>query len=544
MQEDKFIIESINMERIIIDNFRKIKDKWDIKLSPVTFFVGTNNSGKSSVLKSLMLLDDYGNSNDHFTLKFNQAHSNNHKIDCYSNAINRFNSDNRNYDIRFCVENDDYLIEYTFTPLESVNNKFEKGRLKKLKFTSISDNSYLLIYHLAADEYQLELVNNFINKSNSNDEIFEDKSSYESMKFATESNIKELSNQLLNFEGSTSDRISLIDDINNNESLLKRLKVKIKEFEQKISKTDSLFQPKFKLNNFDDNRTIERVLRKVLSIYFNESDKKSGYSNSKTEMQKVSFMLESISESLKLNVTHLTPNRNSQTRLYVNSMKTNDISNIIDEYFDFPIKANTEADMFLKHWMDKFDIGIDYRITSIQGLATIIEIKEFNSVEKRKKGEEDKDWINLVDKGFGAGQIFSILLRIATAINKIDLVKISNSKRKGNSFMSNHNQILLIEEPEANLHPAFQSKLADLFYQAALTFGLRFIVETHSEYIIRNSQLIHLKQINKENEILSIYYFDKNNGPYQMKYRNDGRFTNEFGTGFFDVNSNLIFELP
>ena len=28
-----------------------------------------------------MLLDDYGNSTDHFTLKFNKEHSNNHKID-------------------------------------------------------------------------------------------------------------------------------------------------------------------------------------------------------------------------------------------------------------------------------------------------------------------------------------------------------------------------------------------------------------------------------------------------------------------------------
>jgi predicted ATPase len=279
------------------------------------------------------------------------------------------------------------------------------------------------------------------------------------------------------------------------------------------------------------------VLRKVLSFYYNESDKKSGYINSKTEMQKVSFMLEKISESLKFNVSHLTPNRNSQTRLYVNKERTNDIFNIIEDYFEFPIKVKTEADMFLKHWMEVFDIGIDYRITSIQGLATIIEIKEFNGVEKRKKNEEYKDWINLVDKGFGAGQIFSILLRIATAINKIKQGKTTNT----NSISSN-NQILLIEEPEANLHPALQSKLADLFYQAALTFGLRFIIETHSEYIIRNSQLIHLKQINKDTNVFSVYYFDEN-GPYEMKYRDDGSFNKPFGEGFLDVVDDIALEI-
>jgi predicted ATPase len=525
------------MKRITIKNFRKIKGEWDIKLSPVTFFVGPNNSGKSSVLKSLMLLDDYGNSNDHFTLKFNKKHFDNHKIDSYTNAINRYNSYTRNFDISFCIENNNYLIEYTFTPLEIINDKCEKGKLIKLKFTLISDNSYLLITHLAGDEYQLEVNNFFINKSNLIDDLFEDNTSYIEMKVNAEATLSEKSIQLFNFKGSTNDRIVLVNEINILDNGLKKLNIKIKEIQQKLSKSDYILQPKFKLSDFDNIRTIERVLRKVLSFYYNESDKKSGYINSKTEMQKVSFMLEKISESLKFNVSHLTPNRSSQTRLYVNKERTNDIFNIIEDYFEFPIKVNTEADMFLKHWMEVFDIGIDYRITSIQGLATIIEIKEFNGVEKRKKNEEYKDWINLVDKGFGAGQIFSILLRIATAINKIKQGKTTNT----NSISSN-NQILLIEEPEANLHPALQSKLADLFYQAALTFGLRFIIETHSEYIIRNSQLIHLKQINKDTNVFSVYYFDEN-GPYEMKYREDGSFNKPFGEGFLDVVDDIALEI-
>ena len=524
------------MEKITINNFRKIKNQWDINLSPVTFFVGTNNSGKSSVLKSLMLLDDYGNSIDHFILKFNKEHSNNHKIDCFSSAINRYNADSGNYDISFCIENNNYLIDYTFTPLESINDKFEKGKLKRLKFTLISDNSYLLINHLAGNEYQLELDNFFINKNNSIDDLFEDNTSYLEMKFNTEANLSEKSIQLFNFKGSTNDRITLVNDINNLDNSLKKLNVKIKEIQQNISKSNYILQPTFKLNDFDDNRTLERILRRVLSIYFNEADKKTGYINSKSEMQKVSFMLESISDSLKLNVTHLTPNRNSQSRLYVSGMKTNDIYNIIEDYFESPIKMNSEADLFLKHWMEVFDIGIDYRITSMQGLATIIEIKENNDLEKRRKV-----WINLVDKGFGAGQIFSILMQIAIAINKIKPAKTNNSKNT--KFEGNKsNQILLIEEPEANLHPALQSKLADLFYQAALTFGLRFIIETHSEYIIRKSQLIHLQQVNKDNNIFSVYYFDKN-GPYEMKYLNDGSFNIPFGEGFLDVVDDIALEI-
>ena len=40
------------MDKIKISNFRKVKGTWDLNLAPVTFFTGTNNSGKSSVLKS------------------------------------------------------------------------------------------------------------------------------------------------------------------------------------------------------------------------------------------------------------------------------------------------------------------------------------------------------------------------------------------------------------------------------------------------------------------------------------------------------------
>jgi predicted ATP-dependent endonuclease of OLD family len=185
------------MEKITINNFRKIKGEWDIKLSPVTFFVGPNNSGKSSVLKSLMLLDDYGNSNDHFTLKFNQEHSYNHKIDSYSNAINRYNLSEKNFDIEFKIANELYAIEFCFFPYEYIGERFEKGKLKSLKFNSNIDNSFLSITHIAANEYQVELDTNFYYKTRVNDEIFEDMQSYESMLFVTQNNI-DLKYQYLN----------------------------------------------------------------------------------------------------------------------------------------------------------------------------------------------------------------------------------------------------------------------------------------------------------------------------------------------------------
>lgn len=513
------------MKKIALNNFRKIKENWELELAPITFLVGTNNSGKSSILKALMLLDDYGNSTDHFTLKFNKEHSNNHKIDCYSNAINRYNFNTKNFDLEFNIENELYSIEFCFFPYEYVGEKFEKGKLKSLKFNSNIDNSFLSIKHVAANEYQVELDTNFYYKTRVNDEIFEDVQSYEAMLVTNLDSIEQKNKNLINLSLNLKERITLKAEIDDLSKFSKKIKDKIKDLNNRLSRDNYILQPKINLSEFDSFRNLDRVLLRSLSFYINDDKSNKGYANKKSEMQKITNMLESISDSLKLNLSHLSPNRNTQTRLYVNGEKSNDIHNIINEYYENPILKNSQADEFLKYWMAKFDIGEDYKITPLHGLATIIEINEItNNVNS---------WINLVDKGFGAGQIFAILLRIASFINKIESQNISKSKTKDAYFSLKEKPILLIEEPEANLHPKFQSLLADLFYQSAITFGLQFIIETHSEYMIRSSQLIHLNQVNKENKIFSIYYFDKE-GPYKMNMMDNGKFDRNFGEGFYD----------
>ena len=41
----------------------------------------------------------------------------------------------------------------------------------------------------------------------------------------------------------------------------------------------------------------------------------------------------------------------------------------------------------------------------------------------------------------------------------------------------------------------------------------------------------------------AVYYFLKEGRPYDMGLRKDGKFSNEFGAGFFDEAANLAFEL-
>ena len=88
-----------------------------------------------------------------------------------------------------------------------------------------------------------------------------------------------------------------------------------------------------------------------------------------------------------------------------------------------------------------------------------------------------------------------------------------------------------------------------MFYDAYKTYGIHFIVETHSEYLIRKSQVIvaGLKYIsNQEAEEtcpFRTYYMPNNSKPYSLGYRKDGKFAEEFGSGFYDEATNLAFDI-
>lgn len=520
------------MDKITIQNFRKIKETWELNLAPITFLTGTNNSGKSSVMKALMLLDSFGSSKNHFELNFNQKHSRNHKIDCFSNAINRDNLKKKQYDINFSIDNKDYIIEYHFYPLENGDDKFEKGKLKAIKFTDKEDNSVFSITNLANNEYQLSIDNSFIH-GKKRDEFENDLKVFKEIKIKNEKELEEKEAILNSLDENSSKRIFFLNTVISLKDKLKSINKRIKEIENKNTKDSLQFQPTFDLTDFPNENSLDRIIRRVLSKYFRENEKEEGLSNSNKEMFRISMLADNIVDSLNLNISHLTPNRNTQTRLYVNDSGNNDIYDIIKSLSENPIRKKSKADIFIKHWMSNklFDIGEDYNIKPIEGLASKIEIKE------------NGDWINLVDKGFGAGQIFTILLRIANVINIENNMKDQRSARRFRRTTS----LILIEEPEANLHPAFQSLLAELFLETWKEFGVQFIVETHSEYIIRKSQLLFFNYTNISDKItvsmkgiqhpFAVYYFDKDNSPYEMKYLDSGKFDRNFGEGFYDEAS-------
>ena len=216
----------------------------------------------------------------------------------------------------------------------------------------------------------------------------------------------------------------------------------------------------------------------------------------------------------------------SQIVLY-NSSENNYLSKTVHEFAELSENKDSVAYDFVRKWMIKFEIGKDFRMESIGGEAHTFEIIDFDG--KR---------IPLADKGMGTIQLMILFLRIA--------IIVSECKRYSKYYGP---VTVIVEEPEQNLHPQKQSQLIDFFTDVLNEYGIRFIIETHSEYLVRKSQLIVASKKYDSQDTLEkecpykVYYFPENEVPYKMNYRTDGKFSNKFGPGFFDEASNLSFDL-
>ncbi|AZQ60967.1 hypothetical protein EI427_01670 [Flammeovirga pectinis] len=184
--------------------------------------------------------------------------------------------------------------------------------------------------------------------------------------------------------------------------------------------------------------------------------------------------------------------------------------------FDFAKNADQKARDFVRFWIQEFEIGHDIHINSVKGIASDVIITD-------RKGHE----LDLADLGYGISQLLPILLKIAL----------------------DEHRSLLIEEPETNLHPKMQSKLADLIIDASQRYQTNFLIETHSEYLIRKLQYWTAKRKITPYESTIYYLYNPERVPEgkpQVALLNilkDGELDNEFGEGFFDEADNIAIEL-
>ncbi|EEX16130.1 conserved hypothetical protein [Citreicella sp. SE45] len=128
--------------------------------------------------------------------------------------------------------------------------------------------------------------------------------------------------------------------------------------------------------------------------------------------------------------------------------------------------------------------------------------------------------VGLLDVGFGVSQVLPVVVE---------------------ALRANPGDLVILEQPEIHLHPRVQAKLADFLLARSLD-GVRFLVESHSEYLIK--RLCRRKAESEEGKwsnTVNIYFIEGRPGEAACNKVE----VNEFGeienwpTGFFDLDEDL-----
>lgn len=100
-------------------------------------------------------------------------------------------------------------------------------------------------------------------------------------------------------------------------------------------------------------------------------------------------------------------------------------------------------------------------------------------------------------------------------------------------LLAKPDEILIVENPEAHLHPRAQSRIAEFFATVAAT-GVQVFVESHSEHIVDGVRIACLEnniEINADE--VSIFYFGEDFSVSQISIMSNGKLSN-WPKGFFD----------
>ncbi len=106
---------------------------------------------------------------------------------------------------------------------------------------------------------------------------------------------------------------------------------------------------------------------------------------------------------------------------------------------------------------------------------------------------------------------------------------------------------LIIENPEAHLHPSGQTRIGEFLAAVAAQEGVQVIIETHSEHVINGIRVAALKDYIKPSDILVnfLHRDEKKDRKIQIRpieIKDNGEFSS-FPPGFFDQHAQNLIEM-
>ncbi len=220
-------------------------------------------------------------------------------------------------------------------------------------------------------------------------------------------------------------------------------------------------------------------------------------------------LIEKINDSFdRMDSTHLPSFRARPERYYG---PQDPLTPLLEKYQD----AHPTVQDDVEEWLEVFELGSDLDVESVA--------PDLYAASVRRNGGRRY----LADLGSGTAQLLPLILKLT---------------------VGNPSSVLLLEEPEANLHPNLQSRLADLLVEL-IGSGHQVLVETHSEYLVRRLQYLVAKG-RCDPDSASVLYVDATDSAdtstpdvRSISIDEHGQLSEPFGGGFFDEATDLMVDL-
>lgn len=495
------------METISVKNYRSILDSGEIEIKPLTVVLGKNSAGKSSFVRLFPLLKQTLERKISDTLLW------------YGDYV-----DFGDFQNTVSKQRPDKPIEISFSVM--THNKYYGRFLRKNDRDKFLVKIGLYIREKYMEKVCIEIFDQCIwitmdNRGNTKIIINGDERPYEKFKLIC---IRETGNIIP----------SLYERVDNERYLARALDVSslatyCKEYIYPDNeKRGGLYTPSF----YDDveipigsKEDILRNLKKINSSKFkkmNLNHKRFEKINNYIIATKLVNIIDRINTSVSFDLkytSYLKPIRAMVNRYY--RVQGISIDELDADGSNLPMILKNMSPQELKNFeqwsKDKF--GVVFSVTPGEGHISLI-----------IKNDVDGNIVtNVADTGYGYSQMLPIVM----------LLWIIHSKKSISTFEKQ--RTIVIEQPELHLHPAYQSKMIDVFVniiKEAEKNGIttKIIFETHSEAMVnRIGTLISEKKILAEK--VNVLIFDKNNEQtnIESKFFNEDGLLMGWPIGFFDI---------
>lgn len=144
---------------------------------------------------------------------------------------------------------------------------------------------------------------------------------------------------------------------------------------------------------------------------------------------------------------------------------------------DIDLRLNHQTDL----WLQRVSPNVRLNISNSAGEYRL-------NMSYPRSGGRSRTLVSPYNTGFGISYLLSVIVAL---------------------LLTPKGGIVIIENPEAHIHPAAQSSLMELIAKAAGA-GVQVIIETHSDHIIFGA-LVNMKKNLLEHSDLKIHHFDQDN---------------------------------